>query len=105
MLGLIAGFALYSGKDKEPVSIPLFRELFYFDHFYDNVVVRYFQDAFAAIVHFFDEFLINGLIVGGFSRLAESFGGLFRRVQSGNLQGYAFAFGIGVILVIYFTAF
>ena len=105
VLGLIAGFALYNGKDKEPVSIPLFRELFYFDHFYDNVVVRYFQDAFAAIVHFFDEFLINGLIVGGFSRLAESFGGLFRRVQSGNLQGYAFAFGIGVILVIYFTAF
>jgi NADH-quinone oxidoreductase subunit L len=105
VLGLIAGFVLYNGKDKDPVSIPLFRERFYFDHFYDNVVVRYFQDAFAAVVHFFDEFLINGLIVGGFSRLAEGFGGLFRRVQSGNLQGYAFAFGIGVILVIYFTAF
>ncbi|RYD67933.1 MAG: NADH-quinone oxidoreductase subunit L [Verrucomicrobiaceae bacterium] len=105
VLGLLAGFALYKGRDKDPVSIPLFRERFYFDHFYDNVVVRYFQDAFAAIVHFFDEFLINGLIVGGFSRLAESFGGLFRKVQSGNLQGYAFAFGIGVILVIYFTAF
>jgi NADH-quinone oxidoreductase subunit L len=105
VLGLIAGFVLYNGKDKDPVSIPLFRERFYFDHFYDNVVVRYFQDAFAAIIHFFDEFLINGLIVGGFSRLAEGFGGLFRKVQSGNLQGYAFAFGIGVILVIYFTAF
>ncbi len=105
ILGLIAGFALYSGKDKDPVSIPLFRERFFIDRFYDNVVVRYFQDAFAAIVHFFDEFLINGLIVGGSSRIAEGFGGLFRRVQSGNLQGYAFAFGIGVILVIYFTAF
>jgi NADH-quinone oxidoreductase subunit L len=105
ILGVIAGFALYNGKDKDPVSIPAFRERLYFDHFYDNIVVRYFQDAFAAIVHFCDEFLINGLIVGGLSRLAEGFGGLFRRVQSGNLQGYAFAFGIGVILVIYFTAF
>ncbi len=105
ILGVIAGFVLYNGKDKDPVSIPAFRERLYFDRFYDNIVVRYFQDAFAAIVHFFDEFLINGLIVGGFSRLAEGFGGLFRRVQSGNLQGYAFAFGIGVILVIYFTAF
>jgi NADH-quinone oxidoreductase subunit L len=104
-LGLIAGFALYSGKDKDPVSIPLFRDRFRIDAFYDNFVVRYFQNAFAAIVHFFDEFLINGLIVGGSSRLAEGFGGLFRRVQSGNLQGYAFAFGLGVILVIYFTAF
>ncbi|MCW1883382.1 NADH-quinone oxidoreductase subunit L [Luteolibacter flavescens] len=105
ILGLLAGFTLYNGKDKDPVSIPFFRDRLKIDAFYDNVVVRYFQDAFAAIVHFFDEFLINGLIVGGTSRLAESFGGLFRRVQSGNLQGYAFAFGIGVILVIYFTAF
>jgi NADH-quinone oxidoreductase subunit L len=105
VLGLIAGIALYRGKDKDPVSIPAFRERLYFDHFYDNIVVRYFQNAFAALVHLLDEFLINGLIVGGLSRLAESFGGLFRRVQSGNLQGYAFAFGIGVILVIYFTAF
>jgi len=105
ILGVLAGFTLYNGKDKDPVSIPLFRERFYFDHFYDNVIVRYFQDAFAAVVHFIDEFLINGLIVGGVSRLAEGFGGLFRKVQSGNLQGYAFAFGIGVILVIYFTAF
>ena len=105
VLGLIAGFLLYGGKDKDPISIPLFRDRFKIDAFYDNVVVKYFQDAFAAIVHFFDEFLINGLIVGGSSRIAEGFGGLFRRVQSGNLQGYAFAFGIGVILVIYFTVF
>jgi NADH-quinone oxidoreductase subunit L len=105
ILGVIAGFALYNGKDKDPVSIPAFRERLYFDRFYDNVIVRYFQDAFAALVHLVDEFVINGLIVGGLSRLAESFGGLFRKVQSGNLQGYAFAFGIGVILVIYFTAF
>lgn len=105
VLGLIAGFLLYAGKDRDPISIPLFRDRFKIDAFYDNVVVKYFQDAFAAIIHFFDEFLINGLIVGGSSRIAEGFGGLFRRVQSGNLQGYAFAFGIGVILVIYFTVF
>ena len=105
VLGLIAGFVLYAGKDKDPISIPLFRDRFKIDYIYDNYLVRYFQDAFAAIVHFFDEFLINGLIVGGSSRIAEGFGGLFRRVQSGNLQGYAFAFGIGVILVIYFTVF
>jgi len=105
VIGAGAGFVLYAGKDKDPVSIPFFRDRLKIDAFYDNVIVRYFQDAFAAIVHFIDEFLINGLIVGGVSRLAEGFGGLFRKVQSGNLQGYAFAFGIGVILVIYFTAF
>lgn len=105
IVGAGAGFVLYAGKDKDPVSIPLFRNRFYVDGLYDNFLVRYFQDAFAAIIAFFDEFLINGLIVGGASRAAESTGNLFRRVQSGSLQGYAFAFGLGVILVVYFTAF
>lgn len=105
VLGLIAGFVVYAGKDKDPLSIPLLRNRFYIDGIYDNFVVRYFQDAFSAIVAFFDEFLINGLLVGGLSRAAESSGNLFRKVQSGSLQGYAFAFGLGVILVVYFTAF
>ena len=105
VLGLLAGFVLYSGKDKDPVSIPLFRNRFYIDEIYDKGLVRYFQDAFAAIIAFFDEFIINGLIVGGLSRAAESFGNIFRKVQSGSLQGYAFAFGLGVLLVVYFTAF
>ncbi len=105
VLGLIAGFLLYKGKEKDPVSIPLFRDRFYVDSLYDNFIIRYFQDAFSAIIGFFDEFLINGLLVGGLSRAAESLGNLFRKVQSGSLRGYAFVFGIGVVLVVYFTAF
>lgn len=105
VLGLLAGFVLYKGKVEDPLSIPLLKNRFYIDGFYDNFLVRYFQDAFAAIVHFFDELLINGLLVGGLSRGAVSFGNLFRKIQSGELQGYAFAFGLGVVLVIYFTVF
>ena len=105
IIGVVAGFLLYAGREKEPVSVPLFRNRFYIDCIYDNFVVRYLQDSFAAIVAFIDEFIINGLIVGGLSRAAESFGNIFRKVQSGSLQGYAFAFGLGVILVVYFTAF
>ncbi len=105
ILGLIAGFVLYNGKDKDPLSIPLFKNRFYVDQFYDNFLVRYFQDAFAAIVHFFDELLINGLLVGGLSRSAASFGNLFRKLQSGELQAFTYAFGLGVILDLYFTVF
>jgi len=105
LLGLAAGFILYKGKDKDPLNIPLFKNRFYVDGFYDNFLVRYFQDAFAAIVHFFDELFINGIFVGGLSRGAESLGNAFRKVQSGSLQAYSFAFGIGVLLVIYFTVF
>ncbi len=92
-------------RTRIPSTSRLFRERFKFDWFYDTILVRYFQDVFAAIVHFFDEFLINGLLVGGLSRAAVSSGSLLRKLQSGSLQGYAFAFGFGVILVIYFTVF
>ena len=105
VLGVGAGFVLYRGKESDPLSIPLFRDRFYYDGFYDNFLVRYFQDAFAAIIHFFDELLINGLLVGGLSRGAVSVGNLFRKLQGGQLQAYSFAFGLGVILVIYFTVF
>jgi NADH-quinone oxidoreductase subunit L len=105
VLGVGAGFTLYRGREKDPLSIALFRERFYLDGIYENFIVRYFQDAFAAIIHFFDEFLINGLLVGGGTRAVASLGNLFRKLQSGQLQGYSFAFGLGVILVIYFTVF
>jgi NADH-quinone oxidoreductase subunit L len=105
ILGTTTGFVLYRGGDRDPISIPLFRNRFYFDGIYDNFIVRYLQDALAAIVHFFDELLINGMLVGGFSRGAASLGNLFRKLQSGQLQGYSFAFGLGVILVIYLTVF
>ncbi len=103
--GVAAGFILYNGKTKDPLSIPLFRNRFYLDAIYEKGFVKYLQDGFAAIVHFLDELVINGLLVGGLTRLAESTGKLFTKAQSGNLQAYAFTFGLGVLLVIYFTVF
>lgn len=105
ILGLAAGFILYKGKTKDPLSIPLFRNRFYLDAIYEKGLVKYLQDGFAAIVHFLDDLVINGLLVGGFTRLADSAGRLFTKAQSGNLQAYAFSFGLGVLLVIYFTVF
>ncbi|MGJ8634580.1 MAG: NADH-quinone oxidoreductase subunit L, partial [Luteolibacter sp.] len=74
ILGLIAGIILYAGKEKDPISIPLFRNRFYLDAIYEKGIVKYLQDGVAAIVHFLDEILINGILVGGLSRLAESLG-------------------------------
>lgn len=105
VLGLLAGFLLYFNKNRDPISIPLFRDRFYIDTFYEKGVVRYVQDGTAALIHFIDEIVINSLLVGGLTRMVDSFGALFRRAQSGNLQGYAFSFGIGVLLLIYFTVF
>ena len=64
LLGLAGAFALYRGRDTDPLDIPLLRNRFYVDDFYDKVLVPYFQNALAAVIHFFDELIINGLFVG-----------------------------------------
>lgn len=108
VFGILAAYKLYSKADEDPLAekkiFQVFRNKFYFDEAYAKLV-RIAQDTVAAFIHFFDELFINGLIVGGFSRAAVGIGRIFGRLQSGNLQGYAVLFGLGVILVIYFTVF
>ena len=109
VVALVAGVAgallLYRGRSADPVNLPLLRERFRIDWLYDNVVVRYGQNVLAAVVHFVDEFVINCLVVGGLSRGVASVGQLCRRLQSGSLQGYAFVFGLGVVVVVWLTVF
>ena len=108
VIGFALAFKLYFKADEDPLAdnkiAKVFRNKFYIDEAYAKVV-NYGQDTVAAFVHFFDELVIGGLIVGGFSRAAGGIGRIFGRLQSGNLQGYATLFGIGVLLVIYITVF
>jgi NADH-quinone oxidoreductase subunit L len=108
IIGFFLAFKLYFNAEEDPLAdkgiFKVFRNKFYIDEAYAKIV-GYGQDAVAAFVHFFDELIISGLLVGGFSRAAGGIGRLFGRLQSGNLQGYAALFGIGVILVIYITVF
>ncbi len=105
LIGFAAAFVIYRGRSSDPINIPLFRNKFYIDEFYAGLV-KWFQDILAAIVHFLDEFIINGLLVGGLTRCAQGTGNLFRRnCQSGNLQHYALLSGVGILIAIYFTIF
>jgi NADH-quinone oxidoreductase subunit L len=108
VLGFGLAFKLYKDAAEDPLAekgiFKLFRNKFYLDEAYAKVV-GYGQDTVAAFVHFFDELIISGFLVGGFSRAAGGIGRLFGRLQSGNLQGYAGLFGLGVLLIIYLTVF
>ncbi len=108
VIGFLLAWKLYLNTEEDPLAkngiAKIFRNKFYIDEAYAKVV-GYGQDFVAAVVHFIDELVIGGLLVGGFSRAAGGIGRLFGRMQSGNLQGYAVLFGLGVILVIYLTVF
>lgn len=110
VLGIVLAAAFYAGSpasDKlanNPVS-RAFANRLYIDAFYDRVLVRGVQGILAALIDFIDQFIISGLIVGGLARLTAAVGCLLRRLQSGSMAAYTVLFGIGMLLVIYFTVF
>jgi NADH-quinone oxidoreductase subunit L len=98
--GVYGAYRLYWGRDAEPVKIPLLANKFYIDEIYAKIV-RVCQDAVASVVRVLDGLLIDGLGVGGVKALAQSAGNTLRRIQVGNLQGYAFLFGLGVLVLVF----
>ncbi len=104
ILGVGLGFALYAGRNTDRLSIPLFKRRFFLDEIYQGIIAV-FHDGLATISDLLDELLVDGLISKGGGGLASGIGNTLRRLQSGNLQGYAFLFGAGVIALIYFTVF
>jgi NADH-quinone oxidoreductase subunit L len=110
IVGVVAGVLIYrNSPEQDKLSgnaiSNCFANRLYIDKFYDNVLIKGIQGTFAAIVDFFDQFLISGLIVGGLSRLVAGIGSLLRKLQSGYLPLYTLIFGIGILLVIYFLVF
>jgi NADH-quinone oxidoreductase subunit L len=97
-----AGLAwkLYNGRDTDPVNIKAFANKFYFDEIYAKLI-SIFQDGVAYAVKMFDSLFIDGAGVGGAKGLASGAGNSLRRIQSGNLQAYAFLFGLGVLVIVF----
>ena len=100
VLGAALGFFLYSGRTRDPVRIGLLRHKFYFDEFY-AWLVGHTQDALARISAWVDRWIIDGLGVRGISGAVWGTGFALRFLQVGNLQAYAFFFGIGVLVLVY----
>jgi NADH-quinone oxidoreductase subunit L len=108
VIALIAGsglaVAIYRQQETDPVDVNLLRHKFYFDEFY-SWLIHWTQELLARVAAFFDRWIIDAGAVGGSSRGTWGVGALLRLLQVGNLQGYAFLFGLGVVALIYFALF
>ena len=109
IVALIVGgglaIALYRNRLTEPVKdLQLLRHKFYFDEAY-SWLIYWTQELLARVSAFVDRWIIDAGAVGGSSRGTWGIGALLRLVQVGNLQGYVFLFGLGVVAVIYFAVF
>src|SRR5437868_5992798 len=85
-------------------SFTLLRKKFYFDEFY-QALINSTQEFLARIAAFIDRWVIDATAVRGSSGATWSFGALLRLMQVGNLQAYAFIFGLGIVWIIYFALF
>src|SRR5213596_1726820 len=109
IVALIAGtglaIALYGNRATEPLKdLELLRYKFYFDELY-RWLISWTQELLAHVSAFVDRWIIDAGAVGGSSRGTWGVGALLRLLQVGNLQGYAFLFGLGVVALIYFALF
>jgi NADH-quinone oxidoreductase subunit L len=108
IVALLAGtgltITLYRNRSSEPLEIELLRHKFYFDDFY-TLLIHWTQEFLARASGFLDRWIIDAGVVGGGSRGVWGIGALLRLLQAGNLQGYVFLFGLGIVAVIYFAVF
>ena len=104
MLGAGLAIALYRNRTSEPIEVDLLRRLFYIDEFY-RWLIHWTQELLASISAFFDRWIIDASVVRGVSGGTWGIGALLRLIQVGNLQAYAFLFGLGIVALIYFAVF
>jgi NADH-quinone oxidoreductase subunit L len=104
LIGAGFGIVLYRNKTSEPIDVEILRRKLYFDELYDWLIQST-QELLARIAAFFDRWIIDAGAVGGTAGGTWGFGALLRFIQIGNLQAYAFLFGLGVVAIIYFAIF
>ncbi|MBA3273806.1 MAG: hypothetical protein H0T11_08045 [Chthoniobacterales bacterium] len=104
LLGVVVAFFLYRNRDSEPIDVGALRNRLYVDEFY-RWLIRSTQELLASISAFIDRWILDGVGVRGASSATWGVGAILRLLQVGNLQAYAFFFGLGIVGLIYFTVF
>jgi len=104
ILGVGIAVWLYRDRERDPLHVDLVRRRFYIDEFYEWMIGAT-QELLARVAAFFDRWIIDAGAVRGASGGTFGLGALLRLFQVGNLQAYAFLFGLGIVALIYFTIF
>jgi NADH-quinone oxidoreductase subunit L len=101
-LGIFVAFVFY-GRDRKIAEraggiYKLLAHKYYVDEFYDRFIVRPFTACSVWLARRFDPGLIDG-IVNGVAASVRATSLSWRRLQSGNVQHYLFAFLAGTLLI------
>src|SRR5216110_151248 len=102
--GAILAILVYRQRESDPINLAPLRKRFYFDELY-SFLIGASQELLAKLSAFLDRWILDGAAIRGASTTTWGIGSLLRLFQVGNLQAYAFFFGLGIVGLIYFTVF
>ena len=91
---------LYWNRITDPLRLVVLERKFYFDEVYE-FFVRNIQGTFAALLDFIDRWVVDFLVFRGSVALIRGAGVGLRHMQTGNVQTYAFLFGLGAVFLIW----
>ncbi|MFH1773946.1 MAG: NADH-quinone oxidoreductase subunit L [Methanobacteriota archaeon] len=106
LLGIgIAGCIYYNNRidvakyvKKENPLYKLVWNKYYLDYLYKDIIAEKFMFKLMTFWDVFDLYVIDG-IVNGISRVTTWFGGIIRKVQTGDVQSYAASFILGMAIL------
>ena len=104
VIGIALAYFIYGRERRIAEGGPVWRVLahkYYIDELYDFLFVRPFTAAASWLARAFDPRFIDGA-VNGVAGLVRGISASGRRLQSGNVQHYLFAFLLGTILIFVF---
>jgi NADH-quinone oxidoreductase subunit L len=107
LAGIALAYAMYSAKwiSAEKMGnafaplYTLFSRKYYFDELYERIfVVRILHDGLFYVIQTFDTYVVDG-IVNLLAQIAVFASSIFRRLQTGQLQSYGLAIGLGILVI------
>jgi len=107
LAGVCLAYTMYSAKWISPEKIGkafaplyiLFSRKYYFDELYERIfVIKVLCNGLFYVIQMFDTYVVDG-IVNGLAQVAVFAGSILRRLQTGQLQSYGLAIGMGVLII------
>ncbi|HVM62321.1 MAG TPA: NADH-quinone oxidoreductase subunit L [Verrucomicrobiae bacterium] len=110
VFGFIVALRLYWKPDPSDAPVKaalgklwtLVENKYYFDELY-HWIIKYVQGTIATTCDVFDRWILQRLGIGGLSVGTGLLGRTVRLLQTGSISGYAFFFGLGATVIIYYV--
>ncbi len=106
LVALGAGLSFFLYRTRK-ISVPasgvgaVLEKKYFFDDFYDAVVIKGIQENAAAFLDLFERKVVVEFFANGTAKISKDLGNILRKLQTGVVQFYALSFAAGLTVILY----